>query len=365
MKDRWVIAVAPLVLLALGFVLFRGFQYDIAGGANDFLMFYAGGRLAGTSHLYNPDRIHAVQIESAGRTGEALLFTRLPFLAAFLWPLAQLPYRTAYLVWEALSLGALAGFVALWRRPSLAVALLASCSFVPVLIGLANGQDVTFLLLWIALSATLVERGRPLAAGLVLSLCAAKFHLFLLAPVLVWRQRQRRFGLGLAAGVAALAVLSFATAGPDWPWQYYEVLTSAVVHPRIAHMPNLHGLLAGLRYAPLLQGLATAGIVWAHWRIVRRRSFRYGLAATLAGGILISYHAYLSDCVLLLPSGLEVASSTGWKSVRFLAVLVITPLVYFLYPSWPGLTPVATALLVAATALEAGSQETQQPCPQH
>lgn len=350
MKDRWVLAVAPVVLLVLGFVLFRGFQHDIAAGSNDFLAFYAGGRLAGTPHLYNPDRIRAVQIESAGRTGEAMLFIRPPFLAAFLWPLAQLPYRTAYLIWEVLSLSALAGFIALWRRSSLALTLLVSCSFVPILVGLANGQDVAFLLLWIALSATLLERGRPLTAGLVLSLCGAKFHLFLLAPVLVWRERQRRYALGLAAGVAALVALSFATAGPDWPRQYYAILTSPAVHPRTAHMPNLHGLFVGLPYAALLQGLATAGIVWAHWRIVRRTTFRNGLAATLAGGLLIGHHAYLADCALLLPTGLEVAHTATRPAVRFLAVLLITPLLYFLYPSWPLLIPAATVLLVAGMA---------------
>jgi len=59
MKDRWVLAVAPLALLAFGFVLFRGSEHDIAAGANDFLAFYAGGRLAGTPDLYNPDRLRA------------------------------------------------------------------------------------------------------------------------------------------------------------------------------------------------------------------------------------------------------------------------------------------------------------------
>jgi hypothetical protein len=77
----------------------------------------------------------------------------------------------------------------------------------------ANAQDVTFLLLWAALAVVLVRGGADFAAGLVLALCAQKFHLLVFLPVLIVAARRWRLGAGLVAGSAVLLALSFA-AGP-------------------------------------------------------------------------------------------------------------------------------------------------------
>ena len=54
------------------------------------------------------------------------------------------------------------------------------------------------------------------------------------------------------------------------------------------------------------------------------------VAATLAGSLLVSYHSYLQDCSLLLPSALLVFSSTTSRGLRLMAVLLLLPLGYFL-----------------------------------
>jgi hypothetical protein len=80
-----------------------------------------------------------------------LQFFRLPWAAAALWPLGRLPYTAAYAVFQALSLAALAGFLALWPKPRMMVVLACAWS-VPLSFALAQAQDVTFLLLWLALA---------------------------------------------------------------------------------------------------------------------------------------------------------------------------------------------------------------------
>jgi hypothetical protein len=339
MRTGAVIALA----LALAFLLFWPYRNDIQSGANDFLQFYAGGRLAFTGDLYDGARVREVQLEALGKTSDVLRFTRLPYLAALLWPLARLPYQAAWALWIALGAAALVAFCWLWPRP----AAVAACLSVPALVGLANGQDVTFLLLWIGAAVALEHRGRPFAAGLVLSLCASKPHLFALLPLLLIAQRRWRLATGLAAGAAAVLALSFAAGGLRWPLQFYDTVTNPAIHARAGFMPNLHGLLRGIA---ALEGLLAAGVVAAHWRVVRRASFEYGLAATLTGGLLLSYHAYLADCVVLLPAALEVLAAAGPRALRLLAAFLISPLPYFLHPSLPMLVPLGALALLGGMA---------------
>lgn len=176
----------PALLCILGMLSLVAYWWSgrvkIAAGANDFLMIYAGARLAGTPQLYDSEARTQVQIRVSGHSGAALEFTRLPFYSLFLWPLGRLPYRTSYLLFQALSLCAITAFVFLWRGTPRRWTAVACCWSSPLSSVLAQGQDVSFLLVWLAL-AVRWEQSRPWLAGLVLSLCAAKFHFFVLLPV--------------------------------------------------------------------------------------------------------------------------------------------------------------------------------------
>ena len=187
---------------------------------NDFLVFYAGGKLAFSRELYNPEAVKAVQLRFAGMTDPALPFNRLPYLGAVYWPLAQLPFATAAAVWQTLSLAALIGFLALWRPPPPNVSILVDAVFMPVAVALLNGQDINFLLLFIALCYRDLRRGREFRAGVWLSLCVAKYHLFPFFIVFVVAPRLWRFGAGAAAGVTAALIACFAVNGFDWPVRY-------------------------------------------------------------------------------------------------------------------------------------------------
>ena len=52
--------------------------------------------------------------------------------------------------------------------------------------------------------------------------------------------------------------------------------------------------------------------------------------AVLIGGLLLSYHAYLSDCALLLPAATVVYAEARNPWLRLLGALLLTPFLYFL-----------------------------------
>jgi hypothetical protein len=296
LRARPGLVLAWAVLCAAGFALLLVPAISALGGGWDFLPIYTAGRLAGTPHLYDPAAVRRAEIAAAHLTGPSLLFTRLPFVAALAWPLARLPYDAAHAVWMALRLIAVFGFILLWPHSPRWLTTLACAWFVPLAGAIANGQDSPFLLLSLAIAERWRER-RPFAAGLALSLCLAKFHLFLLLPVFLWIHR-RRLIPGFLAGCAALGLLSFAAAGPSWPRAYLHVLRLPQINPGARAMPNLHGLQLAmpLEIALSLAVLAAAALA------IRRLSDGPAFAVTLAGGILLSYHAYFADLTLLLPA---------------------------------------------------------------
>ena len=203
MRDSFAIGI--LSAIALSFMLWLAWtqRERVLPGHNDFIQLYTGARLAFTGELYDRARVTEVQQEAVGVTGEAWRYTRLPYYAGLLWPLGLLPYRAAYGVWQVLSIGALAGFAALWRPPRLGLTVLFTLLSLPVFAGLMNGQDLSFVLLWLALAARWHKSGRPFWAGVALALCASKFHLFVLLPVWIVGQRAWRLAPGLDLGGAA------------------------------------------------------------------------------------------------------------------------------------------------------------------
>ena len=94
-KQFWT-ATLPAAILVLGGVAFR-WIFAWAGkdralsGLNDFLPFYAGGKLAFTGHLYDQAQVLAEEHKASGVFGENLYFIRPPWFAALLW-LRALPF---------------------------------------------------------------------------------------------------------------------------------------------------------------------------------------------------------------------------------------------------------------------------------
>ncbi len=323
----WWVLTFIFSLFVLAGLYSRGIDL-LLSGRNDFAPVYAATTTVGTSDMYNPDKIHGVIYEQLGGGNASFLYTRMPFHAAFLWPLSRLSYRAAYAVYLALQTAAVIVFMVLWRIPTRTFAVIFTLLSLPVIFSLLTGQDTVFLLVWIALAVRAESRGESFWSGVFLSLCAHKFHLFMFVPLLVIGQRRWRILAGGLSGGLVLLAISFLAAGMRWPLDYYATLTNPVINPAPHLMVNLHGLfygIAGGKVIELACGLLIAGVIWF---AVKRTSFLEGLAVVIIGGLLTSYHTYTGDCVLLVPACSIVVSSMADRWTVPLVALALLPVFY-------------------------------------
>jgi hypothetical protein len=325
--------------------------HRFASGWNDFLPLYAGGRLAGSGELYSSTAQERIQREVAGDYLRVWQFIRPPFYAWVLKPLAGLPYRTAYWLWQALSAGAFGWFVWRFRKETPELPWLALMS-VPMLSLWLNGQDTALWLAAAGWAVLLLRRDRDYAAGLVLALCAAKFHLFILVPVALVAGRRWKALAGGAGGAAVLYLLSVPGQGWGWPAEYARMLMTAPVHPERYTLPNVRGLVMALGL-PEAATTAVAGAVVA-WAVCRKgAALEERLGMALAGGLLLSRHAFIQDCVVLYAT-LVFAPAT-----RPLLVVLLTPLLYFVLLAEGPLSALMPAVLAAVPVVFLAKLEKQ------
>ena len=350
------LACGGLVLLA---VIAGPYWKDVALGHTDYLSFYAGGRLAFTPDLYDPPHAMAEQLRAAHVMGKGTYYTRMPWFAAAMWPLARLPYLTGQFIWEALLLAGLVVFVVLWPRPSLPVRVAILCYSVPALMSLRMGQDPPLLLALMAISLVLLFRGKPVIAGLVLSLTLAKFHLFLpLYPAVIFARRWR-FASGLFSGTAILLAVNFLVSGSDWPHRYLVAITDPVVTPGVIITPSLFYAIPG---TPQMRNLivAVVGIaMMALYLRIAREKVELLIAAAPVAILPLLPHAGSYDCLLLTPLALY-ALDKGSRPAKIAGVLLLIPVTYFVawsIPSCAILVPILDIMLLALCAIPANAPE--------
>jgi Glycosyltransferase family 87 len=339
------LACGGLVLLA---VISSPYWHDVALGHTDFLAFYAGGRLAFTPGLYDPQQAMAEQLRAAHVMGEGTYFIRLPWFAAAMWPLARLPYIPAQFVWQFLLICGLIAFVILWPRPSLAIRATILCYSLPALMNLRMGQDVPLLLACMAGSLALLHREKPLLAGLLLSLTLAKFHLFLpLFPAVLFARRWR-FATGLFGGAGCLLAASFLVSGPDWPRLFLAAISDPATTPRVIVTPSFYYLMHG---SPL--GIGAVGIALVILYLRRARTdIEFLIAAAPVVILPLLPHAGAYDCLLLTPLAMT-ALDRGTRKAKIAAALLLIPVTYFVAWSVNACSMLIPILDVAMLALYA------------
>jgi hypothetical protein len=352
------VAIAILVLIGLIGHIYTYRTHDpkfICG--TDFPISWAGGKLAGTPDLYSPDAVKKIQREVVGCISEAAAFIRLPFFAAFMWPFSLLPAATAFWVYRTAMVIAEIGFIASFGR-HWKWALLACVWSFPLAYDVDNGQDVSFLLLEIAAARMLLARGRSFPAGLCLSLCAAKFHLMLFLPLVIWRNR--RAVAGMLTGGAILMVVCFAVAGWDWPLRYPAAIANPRIDPAPLELHNIRGLVGNHLPTEIALSLTVALAVWI---VCRRATLEIALCAALCGGVLVSHHMTRCDWALLLPVGMILGVRSDLRLTRYLAVLLITPVVVWLngVPALSRLPDLMLLALVYAFAWQTWKDRDQLP----
>jgi hypothetical protein len=346
------LACGGLVLLA---AIASPYWKDVALGHTDYLSFYAGGRLAFTPNLYDPPHAMAEQLRAAHVMGKGTYFIRMPWCAAAIWPLARLPYLTGQYIWEALLLAGLVAFVALWPRPSFPVRVAILCYSFPALMSLRMGQDPPLLLALMAIALVLVYRGKPVIAGLVLSLALAKFHLFLpLYPAVLFARRWR-FASGLFSGTAILLAVNFLVGGFDWPQRYLAAIADPAITPAVTITPSLYYYVPG---TPQMRNLVVAAVgiaMMALYLRIARAKVELLIAAAPVAILPLLPHAGSYDCLLLTPLALY-ALNKGSLPAKIAGALLLIPATYFVawsVPSCAILVPILDIMLLALCAMPA------------
>lgn len=309
-------------------------------GLNDYMGFYSSGKLAFTGKLYDFEEHWRIQRAATANYGTAWIFVRFPYYAILLWPFAQLPYLWAWAAFTLASLGSVWTFLTLWpglnRREALALAL--AC--LPLCHSFLNGQDVAFLLLWLTLGIYLLTKEMPFSAGLMLSLVAAKPHLFLFLPLVLAYRRQWRVLAGLATGAAGLFVLSILVAGPEWIQSFVKAISTPVLHDW-HQMPNLE-LYTGPQVPAKYFYALGIPIFSALLYLARNQPLPLLIALSIVPAILLAPHVYLADCALLLPLGLMLLNQ------KPLAAYILLSPMYIALPYNPPAAYIVPVLILIA-----------------
>ena len=357
------------VLATLGFcfALFSGLQMNKnQHGVDDFNQFYVGARLVFTHHLYDLPSQLALQRATVGVERPEVASSRLPFYYVLLWPLARLPYAAARTLWLGMMILAAALIPMVYPtryRAVLAVTVWTSLPLFAATIG--QRQDLTLLLLILAIGLRLRAEDGRFAAGLVLSLLAIKIHLFLLVPAVLVVRREWRMASGLFAGGLALVGTCFVAAGKDWMSQYLTWMSAPNAIAGTLGMPTLHGVLAGSSHAMISEILLSVAAILVTLIAARRTEFELAFSASMLGSFLLSRHAYLHDCAILIPALFEICFRARGALMRGMSIVMLTPFPYFLpallLPIREGVFPVA---MIAATSVGLAFSGLRKKLPQ-
>jgi hypothetical protein len=340
-----------LVFMVLGnFLLAAHLWEDALRGYADFAAFYVAGNVLrhDSASLYDFQKqsdMRAALLPEAHARNPRLPYYHPAFEAAVYAVLAALPYQAAYLAWLianllllGLALWWLRGFVA---HSGMALLVLASFAFFPIIEGLLQGQDAVLLLALYAIAFAALRREREFLSGLVLAVGLFKFHL--VVPFVIIMAAQRRWKLvgGFAAGAAVLAAISVALTGMGGARQYFELMlhfdrfTGAATSNLDSQMPSLGGFLstslgpiAGAGATKLLIMLGSAGMAAAAAYLARyaRHDLALTFAFSMTATLLAAYHVNTHDLALLLPAlllAIDRASNRQNLAVLALVALIL------------------------------------------
>ncbi len=345
----------------------------------DFAVFYIGGKVAlqrGATPLYYPTALRsegytllctfanaATPWARMGRENgfpRILQFTNPPFSAVLMAPLAMIPWRWGYLIWEFIIviLTAASIFLTLRLTPSeprleiFALMLAAVFFFFPVKLTLIFGQvNVSILFLW-TLGVYLLQRERPVASALCFALgTVLKVAPVFAVPLLVLR-RQWRWLAAYVAGVAAFTGISIWRLGwqshVTWVTAIYPDISSGVGNPSNRSLAGLIDALCGPKYFATLS-------TEAEWPIPPGLSLA---EKALSAAIILGFFFWcwrkrrdakgLTDELIILPLVYLLAAPFSWHHHFTLAVL---PLAYLWAKTREATTSELVALYLSTMAL--------------
>jgi hypothetical protein len=335
---------------------------QLRSGYQDFTTFYAAGRILSSgnrSRLYDSALQRQVEQQFAPEpvSHKGLLsYLHPPIEAVIFLPLAKLPYFEAYLLWDAISVLAMAFAVLVLRRHLPRVRgepawllILAGLAFFPVFTVLLQGQDDMLLFLFFAFAYSAMKENSDFAAGCWLGLATLRFQIVLpLILILALRKAWRLLsGFTLVAGLMGLA--SIAVVG----WQaalhypgYIMQISRIAIGPIVPElMPNLRGLVDVVSRRPdsypvsfCVTVILSACLLWfvsRRWRIIQPDFDDLSWSLGIIAALLTSYYTYLYDLTLLLIPLLLIANyrkgeaenEVPWLAVGPILLLFVAPFI--------------------------------------
>lgn len=316
-------------------------------GHNDFSAFYAGAKLARTPALYDHQIVRETVRAGWPDSPEQEVYLRAPFYAVLLKPLAAFPYRVALLLFTCSIIASFLWFVIRFSKECPELGILAAFS-IPMFLNINGGADVPLLLPFVGAFVLLSRRGRDFAAGFVLAFCAIKFHLFVFVPLLLLFKKKWRTLFGAAAGTLLLTLVGGVSLMAPWLKVVFSPLITGMPVWKLCPAPNIHGLVTvlggGSRIEFLLTGLVVAFFVWA---AIRLSNFELLLGLSLICGLLVSFHSFTYDDILLMPVLVLVSPV---RTLRTLTGLALTPIVYLATFAGGLLSAILPLMLLASLA---------------
>lgn len=361
-RPRTTSFVPALAVLACGALAVSAIQAAIviAGIArgdvlSDWTAFYAAARLvwdgAGRS-LYDVSAQEAMQRRLFGPVDEPFAFTQPAFVAGAMAPLAALSFRASYWAWMAVNVtmgGTL--LAALWRaldeRPpwQRAGVLGLAAASAPAVAVVLNGQLDFFALAGLCGCFALLGRGRPVAAGALLTLALVKPQLASGAVLLLLVTRQWQALASFVTVGVPLLVLPALVLGPGTLADQTGLLfsfsrVSAEFRVNAEMMANVRGAVVSLigSGSPALWGppfaVVASTALFVSVRVWLRPSTSPAQAQALAFllPLLVSPHLHVQSLALLAGFAvpyLEARRSAGeaprweWLLGGFAAVTVL------------------------------------------
>lgn len=328
MKLLTAIGLGAFIAYAL---LYDWFQLGDVRHSGDFWALWSYGQVLqsdGAAALYDPVRLHALQVGLAMAAKDFNPFPYPPGFLPLVWPLGLMPFGVAFVVWTGVTLGLfLWAACAQWQRVPLALIL-------PVTtLGIISGQSGF-------LAGALLLGGfrtlhRPWLAGLLLGLLTYKPQLGVLVPVAlltlgVWRV----IGTACvtAVALAASATVLFGT-GVWAAWltalpEYARFFADKSV--RYELMPTLGAGLTmlGVPSVPLWQGVGFILLVAGVWRAHRAGPSPRALLILTSATVLATPHAFVYDTPMVAGAALLwLASLPGlrWAEFGILALVFTLP----------------------------------------
>jgi hypothetical protein len=345
--------------LLMGIALFAAMPLSrMVAAENDFVHWYVGGLLFGTPDLHLEKPNQQKQVELIGSVLDHSYFIRPTFYGLLLKPLTWFPYLTAYWLYQVYSLACIGYFLWTFSRGWPDIWVYAAMS-IPLISNMINGQDVSSLLLFCTVSIVLARKGRDFIAGLVFALCAIKFHLFLLTPVAMIAHKRWQLFWGAVVGETVLFLLGLTGGGWDVFLSLIALLKKPENHPYPELMPNLRGMLfalTGQATPVLLASVVLPVLAAALYLIIKAPTYEKSFAYCLIAGLIVNFHAYIQDPLLLLLTSALLLDGSESKAFRIVTQILLLPVVYMLLVWQPPYSALYAVLVVLSLLLAVRDQ---------